>query len=160
MKLTTLCYIKDKDRYLMLYRNKKPNDPNEGKWIGIGGHIEEGESPWDGMKREVKEETGLTVTDASFLGVITFISDRWEDEMMFLYRADAFTGTFDADCREGTLEWIDKDRIMSLPLWEGDRIFLSDLIDGKNDINMKLVYEGEALREAYRYNEHGEVTLI
>ena len=160
MKLTTLCYIKDRNRYLMLFRNKKPDDPNEGKWIGIGGRIEEGESHWECMKREVKEETGLSVTDASFLGVISFVSDCWEDEMMFLYRAEGFSGELNTDCREGTLAWIEKDRIMDLPLWEGDRIFLSDLIDGKNDINMKLVYEGETLKEAYRYNENGEVTLI
>ena len=160
MKLTTLCYINDHDRYLMLFRNKKQDDPNEGKWIGIGGRVEEGEAPWECMKREVKEETGLTVTRSAFLGVITFISDRWEDEMMFLYRADGFTGEQRSDCLEGTLSWIDKDRIMSLPLWEGDKLFLPELIDGKNDINMKLVYEGETLKEAYRFDAAGEVAIL
>ena len=160
MKLTTLCYINDHDLYLMLFRNKKQDDPNEGKWIGIGGRVEEGEAPWECMKREVWEETGLTVTEASFLGVITFISDCWEDEMMFLYRADGFTGSLKGDCPEGTLSWIDKDRIMSLPLWEGDKLFLPELIDKKKSIHMKLVYEGETLKEAYRFDEKGEVAIL
>ena len=141
----------------MLYRNRKKDDPNEGKWIGIGGHLEEGEAPWECMKREVKEETGLTVTSGSFLGVITFVSDRWEDEMMFLYRADAFTGEAFEGCREGTLAWIEKDRILDLPLWEGDKLFLPDLIDGRRNIHMKLVYEGDTLKEAYRFTGDGEV---
>ena len=151
MKLTTLCYLCRDDEILMLYRNKKKDDANEGKWIGIGGRIEEGEAPEECMIREVKEETGLSVDSYRFLGVITFVSDRWEDEYMFLYRGDSFDGNMTGECPEGTLEWIRKEEVMHLPLWEGDRYFLRDLIEGKTDICMKLVYEGEKLVKAVRF---------
>ena len=151
MKLTTLCYLCRDDKILMLYRNKKKDDANEGKWIGIGGRIEEGEAPEECMIREVKEETGLTVSSFEFLGVITFISDRWEDEYMFLYRADAFSGRMIDECPEGTLKWVSKEKVMELPLWEGDRHFLADLITGEKKISMKLVYEGEKLVRAVRF---------
>ena len=147
-KITTLCYIRRENSYLMLYRNRKKNDENEGKWIGIGGKLEEGESPDECMLREVREETGLTVTDYVLKGVITFISDRWPDEYMMLYEASGFTGNLKEDCEEGRLEWIGFDRLLSLPLWEGDRIFLQKLIDGEDRISGKLIYHGDSLFEA------------
>ena len=156
MKLTTLCYLQRDDEILMLYRNKKKEDANEGKWIGIGGRIEEGEAPDECMIREVREETALEVCSYECLGVITFVSDRWEDEYMFLYRVGSFAGEMTRDCPEGTLKWIRKEEVMQLPLWEGDRYFLSDLISGKKDIRMKLIYEGEKLVKAVRFGTAGE----
>lgn len=147
-RLTTLAYIEKNDCYLMLCRNKKKDDPNAGKWIGVGGKLENGESPDECMLREVYEETGLTLTGYDFLGVITFVSDTWEDEYMFLYLAHDFTGTVKDNCSEGDLAWIAKDRILSLPLWEGDRIFLQQMLSGKKSVRMKLTYHGEKLVKA------------
>ena len=122
--LTTLCYIEKDGSYLMLHRVKKQVDVNKDKWIGIVGHFEEGESPEECLLREVKEETGLTLTGFSFRGIVTFSAVGWQTEYMCLYTADRFEGTL-ADCDEGTLEWVRKENLMSLNLWEGDKIFLS-----------------------------------
>ena len=151
-KITTLCYIEKDNCYLMLYRNKKKNDENAGKWIGIGGKLEPGESPDEGMLREVFEETGLVLTKYRFKGVISFISDTCEDEYMMLYKADAFSGSVSESCPEGELRWIPKPEVLSLPLWEGDREFLRDLLDGKDQINMKLVFHGDRLLHVNRYH--------
>ena len=142
---TTLCYIEKDGKYLMLLRNKKENDLNEGKWVGIGGKFEAGETPEECLLREVREETELTLTRYHFHGIIRFISDRWEDEDMYLYSASDFTGTIPDTCDEGELRWIDKDKIMGLSLWEGDRYFLSELLKGTETINMTLKYEGDRL---------------
>jgi len=142
---TTLCYIEKDGKYLMLLRNKKENDLNEGKWIGIGGKFEKDETPDQCLLREVKEETGLTLTEYKLRGVIGFISDKWDDENMYLYTATGFEGELNYDCSEGDLKWIDKDKVMDLNLWEGDRLFLPRLIAGENDINMALHYEGDEL---------------
>ena len=152
MKITTLCYIEKDNCYLMLLRNKKKDDPNEGKWIGVGGKAEKGESPDECMLREVFEETGLTLTDYRFLGIITFISDTWEDEYMMLYKGISFDGTLRADCDEGQLRWIPKEDILQLPLWEGDRLFLSKMLKNAGQIHMKLVYEGDCLRTWHDYS--------
>ena len=117
MKITTLCYLEKEEQYLMLYRNKKIEDPNAGKWIGVGGKLEKGESPDECMLREVWEETGLRLTDYEFLGIVSFISDTWEDEYMMLYKGTAWEGTLKEDCPEGELQWIPKKDILSLPLW-------------------------------------------
>ncbi len=146
MKNTTLCYIENDDSYLMLLRNKKKKDENEGKWIGVGGHFEEGESPEDCLLREVKEETGLTLTGYEFRGVITFVSDKFGTEYMYLYTADSFEGKMH-ECDEGELRWIRKSDVMKLDLWEGDREFLPKLIKGEKDIYMKLTYVGDKLSE-------------
>ena len=151
MKLTTLCYIEKDDSYLMLYRNKKQQDQSQGKWLGIGGKLEEGESPEDCVVREVLEETGLTLKNYESRGVITFISDIWEDELMFMFTATDFEGEIDESCTEGELAWIKKDEIMKLSLWEGDRYFLQDLIEGKKLVNMKLTYEGDRLVSCEKY---------
>ena len=148
MKNTTLCYLRRGDEWLMLHRDRKPNDENAGKWIGVGGKFENGESPEDCLLREVREETGLQLLSWHFHGVVTFVSDRWECEYMFLYTADEFSGGMIA-CDEGELEWVTGERIGRLPLWEGDRIFL-DLIkdDAQAVFSLKLVYRGDVLTDA------------
>lgn len=142
MKNTTLCYVEQNGKYLMLHRVKKQNDLNEGKWIGVGGKFEEGESPDDCLLREVKEETGLSLTDYRLRGIVTFLSQRWESEYMFLYTATGFTGELSA-CDEGNLEWVDIDKIESLPLWEGDKIFLRLLREDAPLFSLKLSYDRE-----------------
>ena len=144
MKDATLCYIESDGKYLMLLRNRKQNDPNEGKWIGVGGHFEEGESPEDCMKREIFEETGLTAREWRYRGVVTFVSDEFGTEYMHLFTVHGFEGTL-KDCDEGVLEWVEKDRLSSLPAWEGDRIFLDLLAKDAPFFSLKLVYSGEKL---------------
>ena len=143
MKKATLCYISREGlterEYLMLFRNKKKDDPNEGKWIGVGGKFEPGETPDECMLREVREETGLVPADYHFCGVIHFISDTWEDEDMYLYRAEAGADTdVQLICSEGELRWIPEGEMMDLPMWEGDRLFLKPLIEGIEKISMTL----------------------
>ena len=145
MKNSVLCYIEKNEKYLMLYRNKKKNDANGGKWIGVGGKIEENESPDEALIREVKEETGLTLTSYRFRGIVTFVSDTWEGEYMYLYTADEFEGEL-IECDEGELSWIDKKAVLDLPTWEGDRVFLTKLIDNKPEpMFIKLIYKGDNL---------------
>lgn len=145
VKLTTLCYIEKEDKYLMLYRNKKEHDQSHGKWLGVGGKFEAGESPEECLLREVREETGLTLTEYQFRGIITFLSDIYEGEYMFLYTASEYTGELIKDCEEGRLQWIPKTEVLELPAWEGDHLFLEKLIAGEKDIHMKLSYEGDRL---------------
>ncbi len=147
MKNTTLCYIQRGDQYLMLHRVKKENDLNHDKWVGVGGKFEPNESPDDCLKREVLEETGLTLTGYRCRGVVTFLSDEWEGEYMYLYTADGFEGTI-IDCDEGTLEWVDIDRVPELPLWAGDKIFFRLLKEDAPWFSLKLRYEGDTLKEA------------
>lgn len=144
---TTLCYIEQNGCYLMLHRIKKEHDMNRDKWIGIGGKFEEGESPEDCVLREAQEETGLILTDPEYRGIVTFVSDRYPTEYMHLFRADRFSGEI-RDCDEGTLEWISKEHLMQLPMWEGDRIFLKLLEEQGPFFSLKLRYEGDSLREA------------
>ncbi len=147
MKNTTLCYIERDRAYLLLHRVKKVNDENRDKWIGIGGHFEENESPEDCVLREAREETGLLLLEPRYCGIVTFVSDRWEGEYMHLFHAEAFTGQI-KDCDEGVLEWVPKDKLRALPQWEGDRIFL-DLMERRVPFfSLKLRYEGETLAEA------------
>ena len=147
-RLTTLCYITNDADVLMLYRNAKENDENQGKWIGSGGKFKDGESPDECMLREVKEETGLTLRKYVFKGVITFLSDTYENEYMFLYEGTAYEGKLREDCPEGHFEWIPREKVMDLPMWEGDRYFLKQLLEGKDRISWKLTYEGEKLIKA------------
>ncbi len=147
MLFTTLCYIEQDDQYLMLHRVKKEHDLNRDKWIGVGGKFEERESPEDCLLREVKEETGLTLTSWRLRGIVTFVSDRWETEHMYLFTADGFEGEI-GPCREGDLEWVPKNRIGQLRLWEGDRIFFRLMEEDRPFFTLKVVYEGERLAEA------------
>ena len=146
MRYTTLCYIENPaGEYLMLHRVKKENDCNRDKWIGIGGKFEDGESPEECALREIREETGLTVTGYRYRGIVTFVSDRWETEYMHLFTADAWTGSVRDDCGEGVLEWVHKDRLAALPQWAGDRIFLDLLRRDVPFFSLKLRYQGETL---------------
>ena len=120
--LTTLCYIEKDGAWLMLHRVKKQNDVNRDKWIGVGGHFEEDESPEDCLLREVQEETGLTLTRWRYRGLVTFVSDKWPTEYMSLFTADGFEGEL-KECDEGTLEWVPMEEADRLPVWEGDKIF-------------------------------------
>ena len=147
MKNSTLCYIYNNDECLMLHRTKKENDQSHDKWLGIGGKFEDKESPEDCALREIKEETGLTVTDYRYRGIVTFVSDEWETEYMHLFTADGFTGNI-IECDEGDLEWVKKKDVIKLPMWEGDRIFL-DLIERDDPFfSLKLVYKGDRLMDA------------
>ena len=137
---STLCYIEREDACLMLHRVSKKNDVNKDKWIGVGGHLERDESPDECLLREVFEETGYTLTSYRLRGIVTFVSGRAEQEMMFLYTADGFSGT-QKECDEGILEWIPKKRLNELNLWEGDKIFF-ELLDQRKDVfSLKLVYD-------------------
>ncbi|MCC8060117.1 MAG: 8-oxo-dGTP diphosphatase [Clostridiales bacterium] len=146
--MSTLCHLERDGKYLMLHRVTKKNDVNKDKWIGVGGHFEQDESPEECLLREVKEETGYTLTSWQFRGIVTFISGGGVTEYMMLYTADGFEGTPIA-CDEGDLEWVDKDRVTELNIWEGDKIFLHLLNVTREFFSLKLVYDGhDGLLEA------------
>ena len=147
MLMSTLCYLERGEEYLMLHRVKKKNDANHDKWIGVGGKFEEGESPEECILRETREETGLTLTDYRYRGLVTFVSDQWPTEYMHLFTAAGWEGT-PIPCAEGELAWIKKSDLLDLPLWEGDKIFLRLLEEGEPFFSLKLRYEGERLAEA------------
>ena len=159
---TTLCYIDDGSAYLMLHRVKKEHDVNRGKWIGIGGKFEDGESPEDCILRETWEETGLTLTDYRYRGLVTFVSDEAPTEYMHLFTADGWTGT-PKECDEGELAWIKKSELLKLRLWEGDKIFLRLLDTDEPFFSLKLKYEGDTLILAQlngKRLEVGKLSLI
>ena len=145
---SSLCYLYRDGRVLMLHRIKKAEDINEGKWIGVGGKFEENESPEECVIREVREETGLTLTSWRYRGIVTFVSDRCEGEYMHLFTSDRFEGEMTA-CDEGELAWIETDRLGGLPQWEGDRVFLDLIVRDEPFFSLKLVYSGDRLEEAY-----------
>ena len=147
MRSTSLCYIEHDGKYLMLHRVKKEHDENHDKWIGIGGKFEEGESPEDCMLREAKEETGLDILRWRYRGIVTFVSDEWGTEYMHLFTADEFAGNI-KDCDEGVLEWISKKELLSLPMWEGDLIFLRLIDSDAPFFSLKLCYKGDVLTQA------------
>ena len=147
MKQTTLCYLERGDEYLMLHRTKKKNDENHDKWIGVGGKFEANESPEDCMRREIFEETGLTVTDYRYRGIVTFVSDLYETEYMHLFTVTDWYGEA-RECDEGELAWIKKQKLFDLTLWQGDRIFLELLQKDVPFFSLKLTYQGDELLEA------------
>ena len=151
MRLTTLCYIEKDGKYLILHRNKKANDENEDKWIGVGGHFEEGETPEECVLREVKEETGLTMLDFKLRGIVTFVSDKWGCEYMHLFTCKEFCGELIEDCDEGELVWLDKNELLTKKMWEGDKLFLRALDEVPDYFSLKLRYEGENLVESKWY---------
>jgi len=145
--MTTLCYIERDDKYLMLHRTKKENDLSKDLWLGVGGKFEGDESPTQCLLREVKEETGLTLTDFKFRGLVTFVCSECETEYMCLYTSDKFEGEI-IDCSEGELEWVDKRAVYDLPIWEGDKLFFRALDERDDFFDIKCVYEGKTLVEA------------
>ena len=131
----------------MMHRIKKKHDVNAGKWIGVGGHVENGETPEECLLREVKEETGLVLTAYRLRGLVTFLSDVCEPELMCVFTADAFDGEM-IECDEGELAWVEKSEVLALPTWEGDRVFLERLLSGdERFFSIKLRYEGDKLVE-------------
>jgi 8-oxo-dGTP diphosphatase len=146
---TTLCYLEQDDAWLMLHRIKKQNDINHDKWIGVGGKFESCESPEECLLREVREETGLTLTHWSYRGIVTFVLNG-EAEYMHLFTADAWQGQMVAGdaCSEGILEWVPKDKVSTLPIWEGDKIFFELLRTQHPFFSLKLCYEGDTLISA------------
>lgn len=142
---TTLCYIEKDGAYLMLHRVKKKNDMNHDKWLGIGGKFEDGETPYECARREIFEETGLVPKELYYRGIVTFVSDIYGTEYMHLFTADSFSGEINETCDEGELEWVRKEDIFSLPIWEGDKIFFKLLDTEKRFFSLKLVYCGDDL---------------
>lgn len=141
-QLSTLCYLERDGKYLMLHRTVKKNDVNKDKWIGVGGHFEEGESPEECLLREVKEETGYTLTSFRFRGLVTFLSGDGVTEYMSLFTADGFEGE-PIPCDEGVLEWVPREKIPELNIWEGDKIFFRLLAEEIPFFSLKLVYDGQ-----------------
>ena len=142
----TLCYLENgRGEYLMLHRVKKKNDVNHDKWIGVGGKFEDTESPEECLLREVREETGLTLTDWRYRGIVTFVSQGWETEYMHLFTATQWSGEMVSDCNEGVLEWVPKREVESLPIWEGDKIFFRLLNEDRPFFSLKLSYQGDTL---------------
>ena len=145
MKNTTLCYIEKDGAYLLMHRVKKINDENKDKWIGIGGKFEAEESPYDCARREIFEETGLIADKLSYRGIVTFVSNDYGTEYMHLFVCKEFSGSINYDCDEGTLEWVKKDKVTELPIWEGDKIFLSLLDTDEGFFSLKLCYDKDKL---------------
>lgn len=144
MRNVTLCYIEKDGKYLMLHRTKKKNDLNKDKWIGVGGKFEDKESPEECAIREAKEETGLTLISCKLRCIVTFVSNEWETEYMYVFTSSDFTGEL-TDCNEGELQWVDKDKVRELPTWEGDKIFLDRVLEDAPFFTAKVEYEGDKL---------------
>ena len=137
MDETVLGYIEDKHRYLMLFRNKKEHDHNKGKYIGIGGGVEPGESKEQALIREVKEETGLDVISYKYRAKLIFVNEEFS-EIMYLFTIDKFKGEV-KECDEGELHWIDIDDIFKVPHWEGDEIFIKKMLSTDEYFEMTLI---------------------
>ncbi len=146
IEMSTLCYLEKDGQYLMLHRVSKKNDMNKDKWIGVGGHFEAQESPEECVLREVWEETGYHLTSYKYRGFVTFVYGKDTTEYMSLFTADGFEGE-PHECDEGILEWVDKDKVYDLNLWEGDKIFFRLLEKSQEFFSLKLVYDekGELL---------------
>lgn len=153
MILSTLCYIEKNGQYLMLHRTKKKNDLNKDKWLGIGGKFEEGESPEECIVREAKEETGLILKDYKLHCIVTYVSTNWETEYMYVFTSRDFEGEM-IECNEGDLQWVDKDKVVDLNTWEGDKVFLEKIQNGDGFFTVKFEYDGEKLLryEVKEYN--------
>ncbi len=144
MKNTSVCYIEKDGKYLLLHRTKKKNDYNHGKWIGIGGKFEPGETPEQCALREVFEETGLTLKSYKYCGIVEFVSDIYENEYMHVFNSKHFEGEI-TECDEGELGWIDKAKLNLIPMWEGDKIFLEKVATDCKFFRLRLVYKGDSL---------------
>ena len=144
MILSTVCYIEKEGKYLMLHRTKKQNDINKEKWLGIGGKFEDKESPEDCIIREVKEETGLILNSVKLRGMLTFINTICETEYIYIFTSDDFTGNL-IECNEGDLQWVEKDKVTSLNLWEGDKIIIEKIKENSPFFTIKYKYDGDTL---------------
>ena len=152
MKLTTMCYIIGPSGVLMLHRVSKKVDINKGKWVGIGGKFENGESPAECVKREIQEETGLIPLEVNLRALITFnfldpdpeLAD-WDTEYMFVFTCESFEGEVDFSCNEGNLAWVPEEALPTLPMWEGDALFMAPVLGGVPFFSMKMVYRGDEL---------------
>ncbi len=142
--LTTLCYLERGDSYLMMHRISKKKDINKDKWIGVGGHFEYGESPEECIKREILEETGydIPLQEICYRAVITFISDKGDYELMSLFTASAPEGE-PISCDEGVFEWVPKEKVTSLNIWEGDKIFFKQMEESREFFSLKMHYDRE-----------------
>ncbi|MGN0684958.1 MAG: NUDIX hydrolase [Gemmiger sp.] len=153
---TTLCYLEQDGCYLMLHRIKKKKDVNHDKWIGVGGKFEPGETALACALREVQEETGLTMQNPQYRGIVDFYCAPWPAERMHLYTCTEFTGTM-TDCNEGTLEWVPKEAVQNLPIWPGDKLFFKLLAENAPFFHLELTYDGDTLTRALLDGQ--EVTL-
>ncbi len=152
LRETTLVHLVREGEYLMLHRIKKNKDVNAGKWIGVGGHLEAGETPEECAIRETFEETGLTVHSLDFRGIVDFYNDGdYDDERIYIYTSGDFSGEL-KECNEGVLAWIPGEEVLSLNLWEGDPVFLKPLLAGVSDFYFELHYEGDRLAKVV---DHG-----
>ena len=149
MDKTVMIYLEKNNQYLMLYRNKKKKDINKNKYIGVGGHVEKGETPDEAIVREVKEETGLDLLSFRKRGLVYFVLNGYEEEM-YIYTSLDFKGEL-IECNEGDLLWVDKDKVMSLPIWEGDKYFLKYLLEEDKYFVMRLIYEDDKLIQVIEY---------
>ena len=143
--LMTLCYLEKDDKFLMLHRTKKENDVNKGKWIGVGGKLEKDETPLQCIKREIKEETGFDAHDLEYRGLVVFNYNDNPPEYMFVYNCKNFSGEILDNCKEGVLKWIDKNELFDLNIWEGDRIFLSLILNNSPFFYLTLNYNNDKL---------------
>lgn len=153
---TTLCYLEQDGCYLMLHRIKKKKDVNHDKWIGVGGKFEPGETALACALREVQEETGLTMQNPQYRGIVDFYCAPWPAERMHLYTCTEFTGTM-TDCNEGTLEWVPKEAVQNLPIWPGDKLFFKLLAEDAPFFHLELTYDGDTLTRGLLDGQ--EVTL-
>lgn len=144
MILATLCYVKHNGCTLMLHRIKKPNDIHEGKWNGLGGKFEAGESPEECVRREVQEEAGLVIRKPRLHGLLMFPNFKGDDWYVFVFTAKDFSGAL-IDSAEGHLEWIPDEKLTSLNLWESDHIFLP-WIDRGDFFSARFEYEGDRMQ--------------
>ena len=146
MKIGTLCYINNGHKTLMLHRIKKKNDIHEGKWNGLGGKLESGESPEECVIREVYEESGLIIKNPNLRGIMTFPKfDDIDDWLVFLYTATDFNGDL-IESNEGALKWINNNEILNLNLWEGDKIYL-DWLNQDKFFSAKFIYKKRSLKD-------------
>lgn len=145
---STQIYIEKDNCFLMLYRNKKKNDMNGGKWIGVGGKIEANETPLEGIIREVKEETGLNLKSAKLRAKLYFFNDDY-GEVIYQFTSNDFDGEL-IECNEGTLEWVSKEKVLSLPTWEGDKYFLEPILNNSAYFEMSLIYKNDKFVEVKR----------
>ncbi len=145
MIVATLCYIRRDGKTLMLHRNKKNSDYHQGKYNGIGGKLESGESPEECCIREIKEETGLDAHAIKYRGHLSFpVFDGTSDWLCFVYECTDFSGDLIA-CDEGTLHWVKDDDITSLNLWEGDHHFIDIIYKTNENFSGKFIYKDKAL---------------